>query len=107
MTEKGEPVEIIMSESGKKRHLIDDLIKTKSIYIAVLTNDYFNDKQCILEAKNAAALGLKMYGMALSGTKIPKQIRKLPWMKLVFLDNRIQMSLYMKQLIDKLNQDKS
>lgn len=107
MIEKKEPVEIIMSESGKKRHLIDNLLKTKSIYIAVLTKDYFNDEKCILEAKDAATLGLKMYGMAISGTKLPKQIRKLPWMKLIFLDNSIQMSLYMKQLIDKLNQDKS
>lgn len=106
MTEKKEPVEIIVSESGKNRHLIDKLLKTKSFYIAVLTPDYFNDEKCIKEAIDAAQLNLKMYGLALSGTKLPKEVRKFPWKELKFFDNKIQITLYIQQLVNQLSRNK-
>ena len=103
MSKKKEPIEIKISESGKNRHLIDNLLKTKSYYIGVLTPDYFNDEKCIKELIDAAQLNLKIYGLGISGTKLPKEVRKLPWKELKMFDNNIQITLYIQQLVNELS----
>ncbi len=83
--------EIYFSEDGKNRYLLDLCKVNKSIYIALITPNFTNEKS-ILEAIDASRRGMKMYGFVLEGTKIPDALRKLKWTEMTLCSSGTEMA---------------
>lgn len=59
-----------------------DALTRDQTYIAIITEDFCSNENCLGEMRDAFAMKLPMYAILKAGIKVPENVKKMPWKKI-------------------------
>jgi len=97
---------ITSSGDGQNR----DALTRDQTYIAIITEDFCQNENCLGEMRDAFAMKLPMYAILKSGIKAPEMVQNMPWKKIFIFTSEKQIPLIAELLrieICELEKEKS